>query len=82
MKTDYYTNGIDLISIKQKDPCGYLVKDTQNHTFIIPDLRGYRLIGENKGIKEWYLDSIAYFKQHPLSAVMAGLSVFFGLTNL
>jgi len=81
MKIDYYTNGIDRISIKQKGHSGYLVKDKNDHTFLLSNLRGYRLIDDNKSIKEWYEDSVTYFKKHPLAAVITGLSVFFGLIN-
>ena len=81
MKTDLYTNGIDIISIIKKQRSGYLVKDTHEHTLILSNLNGYRQIGDSRTIKDWYKDSKAYVKQHPLAAVLAGLAVFFGLTN-
>ena len=81
MKVDYYTNGIDIISIKQKQNLGYLVKDKNEHLFILSNLRGYRRIGDTRSIKDWYKDSKTYIKKHPLAALLSGLSVFFGLTN-
>lgn len=81
MKVDYYTNGVDLISIKQKQKSCYLVKDKENHLFILSNLKGYRRVGDTKSIKDWYEDSKTYIKQHPLAALLSGLSVFFGLTN-
>lgn len=81
MTTDYYTNGIDIISIKQKQSLGYLVKDKNDHLFILSNLRGYRRVGDTRSIKDWYEDSKTYIKKHPLAALMAGLGVFFGLIN-
>jgi len=81
MKTDYYTNGIDIISIIKKQRSGYLVKDANEQTLILSNLNGYRQIGDTRSIKDWYKDSKAYIKQHPIAAVMAGLAVFFGLIN-
>ena len=81
MKIDYYTNGIDLISIKQKQSLGYLVKGKDNHLYILSNLRGYRRVGDTRSIKDWYEDSKTYVKKHPLAALLAGLGVFFGLTN-
>ena len=81
MKTDLYTNGIDIISIIKKQRSGYLVKDAQSHTLILNNLNGYRLLGDNRSIKDWYKDSKMYIKQHPVLAFVAGLGVFFGLTS-
>jgi len=81
MQTDYYTNGIDIISIIKKQRSGYLVKDTKEQTLILSNLNGYRLLGDNKSIKDWYKDSKQYIKKHPLAAFLAGLGVFFGLTT-
>lgn len=81
MKTDLYTNGIDIISIIKKQNSGYLVKDTHEHTIILSNLNGYRQIGDDRNIKDWYNDSKAYLKKHPLSALIMGLGVFFGLTS-
>lgn len=81
MKTDLYTNGIDIISIIKKQRSGYLVKDAQEHTLILNNLNGYRLLGDNRSIKDWYKDSKKYIKQHPFLAFLAGLGVFFGLTS-
>lgn len=81
MQTDYYTNGIDIISIIKKQRSGYLVKDANEHTLILSNLNGYRLLGDNKSIKDWYKDSKIYLKQHPVAAFLSGLGVFFGLTN-
>lgn len=81
MQTDYYTNGIDIISIIKKQRSSYLVKDANEHTLILSNLNGYRLLGDNRSIKDWYKDSTQYLKQHPISAFLAGIGVFFGLTN-
>ncbi|PHR57491.1 MAG: hypothetical protein COA44_05465 [Arcobacter sp.] len=81
MQTDYYTNGIDIISIIKKQRSSYLVKDAKEHTLILSNLNGYRLLGDNRSIKDWYKDSKKYLKQHPLAAFLAGLGVFFGLTS-
>jgi len=81
MKTDYYTNGIDIISIIKKQRSGYLVKDAHQHTLILSNLNGFRLLGDNRSIKDWYKDSKEYLRQHPLAAFIAGLGVFFGLTT-
>lgn len=81
MQNDYYTNGIDIISIIKKQRSGYLVKDKNEHTLILNNLNGYRLLGDNRSIKDWYKDSKTYLKQHPLAAFLAGLGVFFGLTT-
>jgi len=78
---EVYTNGIDIISIINKQQAGYLVKDEKEHTLILSNLRGYRRIGDNKSIKDWYKDSKSYIRKHPLSALIAGLGVFFGLTS-
>ena len=81
MNKDIYTNGVDIISIVKKQRSGYLVKDSHEHTLILSNLKGYRRIGDNRNIKDWYKDSKKYIKQHPLAALIAGLSVFFGLTS-
>ena len=81
MNTDIYTNGIDMVSIIKKQRSGYLVKDNHQHTLILSNLRGYRRIGDTRSIKDWYKDSKKYVKNHPLAALLAGLSVFFGLTS-
>ena len=81
MNKDIYTNGVDIISIVKKQRSGYLVKDSHQRTIILSNLKGYRRIGDNKNIKDWYKDSIKYVKKHPLAALMAGLGVFFGLTS-
>ena len=81
MKTDYYTNGIDIISIIKKQRSTYLVKDAHNKTLLLSNLNGYRQIGDNRSIKDWYKDSKAYMKKHPLAALFTGLAVFFGLVN-
>ena len=81
MNNDMYTNGVDIISIIQKQQSGYLVKDTHQKILILSTLKGYRHIGDNRNIKDWYMDSKKYIKKHPLSALLAGLSVFFGLTS-
>ena len=81
MKTDYYTNGIDIISIIKKQRSGYLVTDANQHTLILNNLSGYRLMGDNRSIKDWYKDSKTYLREHPIAAFLAGLGVFFGLTN-
>ena len=78
---DIYTNGIDIISIINKQQAGYLVKDEKDHTLVLSNLRGYRRIGDNKSIKDWYKDSKAYIKKHPVSALIASLGVFFGVTH-
>ena len=82
MNNDMYTNGVDIISIIQKQQSGYLVKDTDEKILILSTLKGYRHIGDNRNIKDWYVDSKKYIKKHPLSALSAGLSVFFGLTSI
>lgn len=81
MKADLYTNGIDIISIIKKQRSSYLVKDSHNKTLILSNLIGYRQIGDNKSIKEWYQDSKIYIRKHPLAAFFTGLAVFFGLIN-
>jgi len=81
MKTDLYTNGIDIISIIKKQRSTYLVKDNHNNTLILSNLNGYRQIGDNRNIKDWYQDSKTYVKKHPLAAFFSGLAVVFGLIN-
>ena len=81
MNKDIYTNGVDIISIVKKQRSGYLVKDSHQRTIILSNLKGYRRIGDNKNIKDWYKDSKTYIQKHPFSALLAILSVFFGLTN-
>jgi len=81
MKTNLYTNGIDIISIIKKERSGYLIKDTNEHTFILNNLKGYRRLGDKRTIKDWYKDSIRFTRKHPITAFVAGLSVFFGLTS-
>ena len=80
-KKDCYTNGLDIICIMNKQQAGYLVKDTENNTLILSNLKGYRRMDDNKSIKDWYKDSKNYIQKHPFSALLASLSVFFGLTN-
>jgi len=78
---DSYTNGIDIVSVVNKHSAGYLVKDEQNHMLVLSNLKGYRRIGDNRSIKDWYKDSKVYIKKHPFLALTASLSVFFGLTS-
>ncbi|HIC43355.1 MAG TPA: hypothetical protein EYO73_03410 [Sulfurimonas sp.] len=82
MKIDYYTNGIDIISIIKKQGALYLVKDTQSHILILSNLNGYRLVGDNRSIKDWYQDSKIYLKEHPLAAFLAGLGIFIEFTTI
>lgn len=81
MKTSkYYTDGLEVITIIQESKAGYLVKDADDKVLLLNNLKSYRLLDDNKSIKDWYNDSKAFMKEHPLAAFSAAMGVFFGLT--
>lgn len=78
---NYYTNGIDVISLVQSCEKGYLVKDKDHNTLLLDSLKGYRKISDQRSLKEWYQESKTYAKKHPLLALLSALTVFFGLMD-
>ncbi len=77
----YYTNGIEIITLIHKSDTGHLVKDQNSNMVLLSDLKRYRLLDDRRTITDWYQDSKDFLKQHPLAAFFTAASVFFGLTN-
>lgn len=76
-----YTDGLNTVCIIHKHKEVYLVKDKSGNMFLLSDINGYRPVSDKRTIKDWYEDSKKYAKEHPLSALIAAFSVFFGLTQ-
>ncbi len=74
----YYTNGVDVITLLQSCEKGYLVRDKDKNTLLLDSLKGYSKIADQRSLKEWYSESKAYARKHPLLAILSALSVFFG----
>jgi len=81
MKPIFYTNGVDIINIIHKSKHGLLIKDQNSLMTSLTNLDHFRLIDDQKNIKDWYYDAKAYAKKHPLEAFITAVSIFFGLTN-
>jgi len=80
INSKFYTDGLEVITVIHKSKAGYLVKDQDEKVLLINNLKAYRLLDDKKSIKEWYKDSKAFIKEHPLAAFITAMSVFFGLT--
>ena len=78
--TRYYTDGLEVIKIIHKSETGYLVKDQDDKVLLLNNIEGYRLLDDKRSIKDWYNDSKAFMKEHPLAAISTAVGVFFGLT--
>jgi hypothetical protein len=76
----FYTDGIEVIRIIHKSESGYLVKDQDDEVLLLNNINSYRLLDDKRNIKDWYNDSKAFMKEHPLAAVSTAIGVFFGLT--